>query len=153
MHLNMHTHPCTYVRIVWSLPRHSWQFVFFFPHKEQQQKDSQELLVTPSGWETSRVGEIKEAIPKEGEVIKKKEAVRLNNADSIAKPAGELWVRTHSTMHLSLKKALLKLYVHSMMWDWSQGWNCFSGSFKKGLSSKCLSKVLFVEKKLGDCFH
>lgn len=66
------------------------------------------------------IEEIREAIPKEGEVIKKKEAVRLNNADSIAKPAGELqvrttMVRTHSTMHLSLKEALLKLYVQSVM--------------------------------------
>lgn len=61
------------------------------------------------------MGEIREAVPEEGEVIKKKEAVRLNNADSIAKPAGELRVRTHSTMHLSLKEALLTLYVQSVM--------------------------------------
>lgn len=56
---------------------------------------------------TGTPGGITEVVPKEGEVIKN-ETVRLTDADSIARLPGKPPVRSHSTVHSSFKKILLK---------------------------------------------
>lgn len=93
------------------------------------------------------MGEIKELVPKEGEVIKK-EAARLNDADSIARLPGKLQVRSHSTMRLSLKEILLKLYVHDVACVCAaEAVDASLSLCREGLSSQCLPEnFLYLEE-------
>lgn len=75
-------------------------------------------------------------------MIIKNETVRLNDADSIARLPGKPPVRSHSTMHSSLREILLELRVHDVP--------CVDvplSPCKEGLSSQCLLENRCVSKE------